>query len=197
MTIYECAFHFAVGSNDYFNVVHYDITGDSPLDLQDLTDEIVSAWSASIGTITSTTQTFRGVVYRLDIDGSVGTEITPTGGAVAGTAANDEFAGQIALLVQKRTGSLVRPTLGRAFISGLSTSNLNSFGEWNSTALGQAETFWDGIIIVPFAGNGQAEMLLKASNPEAANTVAYNSVTECVALPIPSALQSRKKGRGA
>lgn len=197
MTMYEVGLHFKVGSNDYYNVIHYDVTGDTPLDLQDLTDQLASEFVTNLADVIAPAISLEGVTYRLDIDGSVGTEFVPTGGAEAGLATDDQFAGQMALLVQKRTGGLVRPTLGRAFVAGVTSEALNSFGEWNATATAAAESFWDGIIIVPFAGNGQAEMQIKASNPTAPNTQAYSPVTECVALSIPSALQSRKKGRGA
>ena len=197
MTIYEVAFHYGIGSNDFYNVVHFDITGDEPLDLQDLTDQIVTQWGSSQAAATTPQCSFRDITYRLDIIGSVGSTITPTAGAVAGNAANTNWGGQMAVLVQKKTNGLVRPVLGRAFCPGIAVGNLNEFGEWGAATLNACENFWDGIRIVPFAGNGQAEMLLKASNPAAPNTNAYNSVTECVALAIPVALQSRKKGRGA
>jgi len=197
MTVYEVALHFQSGADDFYNVVHYDITGDEPLDLQDLTDEIFIEWIATLGTITAPAMSFIDITYRLDIDGSVGSTVSPTAGAAPGTATNNNWMGQSALLVQKRTGGLVRPTLGRAFCVGISTSNFTAAGEWSSGVTAIAESFWDNIILVPFAGNGNAEMLLKAGNPAAPNTNAYNSVTECVALANPSALQSRKKGRGA
>lgn len=197
MTVYECAFHFSVGSNDYYNVVHYDITGDDPLDLQDLTDEIVSQWNTDMGSVVAPAISFDDITYRLDIEGSIGQTVVPTGGAVSGSAGDDQFAGQIAVLVRKKTNGFVRPVLGRAFAVGITSNGLNSFGEWTNGVLTAVEAFWDNIILVPFAGNGQAEMLLKAGNPEAPNTNAYNSVAECEAVGIPSALQSRKKGRGA
>ncbi len=197
MTVYECALHWRAGSNDYYNVVHYDITGDTPLDLQSLTDNIASEWTSTYRSRVTSTVLFSGVVFRLDIDGSVGTEIQPTGGELAGTSANGEWAGQVAMLIRKKTNGLVRPVQGRAYVPGLVGGNLNSFGEFSTTALADVEAFWDNIILVPFAGNGQAEMLIKASNPAAPNTNPYNSVAECEAAPIPSVLQSRKKGRGA
>lgn len=197
MTIYEAAFHFQNGDDDYFNVVHYDVTGDEPLDLQDLTDEIVASWVTNLAPIIVPSMNFLGIVWRLDVPGSVSVEITPTGGAENGSNVVQSWVGQMAVLVRKSTGGTVRPTLGRAFVPGVNSQGFGSNGNWTAGILTACESFWDDIIIVPFAGNGQAEMLLKASNPTAPNTNPYNSVTECTALANPSALQSRKKGRGA
>ena len=197
MTVYEVALHFRGGGDDFYNVVHYDITGDEPLDLQDLTDEIALSFSTNLISVIAPAVGFEDVTYRLDIDGSIGNTIAPTGGSVSGAAASNQWAGQLAGLVQKRTGGFIRPNLGRAFVVGITSEGLSNLGEWTSAVTTAMEAFWDDIILVPFAGNGQAEMLLKASNPGAPNTNPYNSVTECVALSVPSALQSRKKGRGA
>lgn len=197
MTIYQVAVRQSHSPDDYFNVFYYDITGDTPLDLQDFVDEFAGIWSTELASIVAPNVVFEDITLRLDVDGSIGQTITPTGGAIAGTAADNQFVGQLAVLVQKKTGGFVRPNLGRAFLPGISTEGTNGASEWTTTVITAAEAYMDSIIIVPFAGNGQAEMLLKASNPTAPNTNAYNSVTECVALRTPSALQSRKNGRGA
>lgn len=197
MTVYECAFRYRVGADDFFNVVHYDITGDDPPDLQDLTDEIVAAWAAGIGDHVAAAVTFNSVIYRLDIDGSVGVEVIPTGGPEPGTATVNNWAGQMAVLLQKKTNGIVRPNLGRMFIPGVFTSALTAGGEWSVDIVQAAEAFGNAIVLISFAGNGVAQMLIKASNPTAPNTNAYNEVAECNSLAIPSALQSRKKGRGA
>lgn len=196
MTVYEVAFRFQAESNQFYNVVHYDITGDEPLDLQDLTDEIVSSWATNCASVIAPAVSFEDITYRLDIDGSIGATFTPTGNAEPGTATDNQWAGQMAMLVRKKTNGLVRPNLGRAFVVGITSEGLGSDGFWTGTVKTAVEAFWDNIILVPFAGNGQAEMLLKASNPEAPNTNAYNSVAECTALRNPSALQSRKLGSG-
>lgn len=140
---------------------------------------------------------FVGIVWRLDIAGSIGTEFFPTGGPKPGLAGDNQYAGQLAMLVQKRTNGLVRPVLGRAFVAGVTSEALDATGQWTQAAATSVQVFWNGIRTVVFDGNGQAVMQLKASNPDAPNTNEYNTVAECRALLIPSVLQSRKKGRGA
>ena len=197
MTNYEAAFHFQAGSEDFYNVVHFNVTGDVPLDLQDLTDEICTLWANNMANRIAPAISFVGIVWRLDIDGSIGTEFTPTGGPKPGTAGDNQYAGQLAVLVQKRTNGLVRPVLGRAFVMGVTAEGLDANGQWTQGVATSIQVFWDNIKTVVFDGNGQAVMQLKASNPEAPNTNPYNTVNECRALLIPSVLQSRKKGRGA
>lgn len=196
MTVYECAFHFVGGVNNFYNVLHFDITGDTPLNLQDLTDEIVASWVANMSSTVSPAISFVDITYRLDSPGSVGSTITPTGGSEVGTAASSDWAGQLGMLVQKKTNGLVRPTLGRVFAIGITAGALTVNGTWAAANMSAVETFWDDIIIVPFADNGQAEMLIKASNPTAPNTNAYNSVVECTAKANPVTLHSRKLGVG-
>jgi hypothetical protein len=196
MAVYEVAIRYAAAGQSFFNVVHYDITGDTPLDLQSLTDEIANAWVNECALRVAGAVTLEDITYRLDIEGSVGQTVVPTGGAKNGLAGDNQWAGQLAVLVQKKTNGFVRPVRGWAFQPGITSEGLNSSGEWTVAVAQDVEDFWDAIILVPFAGNGQAEMLLKASNPTAPNTNAYNSVVECDASTNPAALQSRKKGRG-
>lgn len=197
MTQYELAFHWGVGSNDYYNVINYDIVGGDPPDFQAFVDTTAADYQNSMANVIAPAMEFRGVVFRLDIDGSVGTEVAPTAGPIPGQAGDDQFAGQLAVLAQKRTGGVVRPTLGRIFVPGVSAEGLNQFGEWTSNVTDAVEAFWTDMLLVSFSGGETATMQLKASNPNAPNTNPYNGVSSIVALSIPSALQSRKKGRGA
>ena len=196
MTVYEVVLEMDTPAGDMLNVVHYDITGTAPLDFQDFCDVIASDFDTYLKSIITAACSFRGVTIRLDTPDSVGASFVPTGGSVAGTNASNTLAPQMAALVRKQSGNLTRPTQGYAYQGGISAGGFTSAGRWSTAVNTAVKNYWDALLEVNFAGSGNAEMQIKASNPSAPNTVAYNPATLINVGGIPVTMRSRKEGVG-
>lgn len=197
MTVYECVLEYDSPSGEMLNVVHWDLTGTAPLNFQDFVDNLRTEFVNSLAAVIAPSVSFVAVTIREDSPGAIGIRYTPTAGSAAGTSTDNQYGPQLAALVRKRCENGQRPALGFAYQGGITSEGLTSAGRWSATVNNAVFAFWDANIIIPFAGDGQAEMVVKASNPTAPNTVAYNSVTSINVGGIPVTQKRRKEGVGS
>lgn len=193
MAIYEVALKWGDSDSKYYNVLHFDITGQDPINFADMANEIGTAFTTHLATNIVSAVTLEGMVVREDTPGSVGQEFDIN---EAGTATNGDYAGALALQINKKTDGLVRPTRGWMFIPGVSATQLGTDGRWEGAVRTNAQLFVGDLLNFGFADAGNATMLIKANNPSAPNTNAYNEVLALGAAAVPKTLRSRQPGIG-
>ena len=196
MPFYEVILNFDQDGEVAQNVLHYDVTAVTALDLQGYADQIRVDFISTILTQVVPSLSFDSITFREDLPGSVGTTVPFTLGAVVGTAPEDKYAGQLALIVRKLTNSLIRPNVGRVYLAGVSGNNLGSLGRWATATSTAGGDFITAIIGVESGAGGVMDMVIKASNPSAPNTVAYNPVLAAQGLGVPGTQRRRRQGVG-
>ena len=196
MAMYEVVLRYSSPSGAMLNVLHYNITGTAPLDFQSLTDTIGVIFTTQLAPSVCGTISYLGTTIREDTPGSVSADFDDVNGPRPGAAPTSHYAGPLAMLVRKRSGNLVRPAQGWAFQGGLTSESLGSDGKWTTPIADDVRDFWEDLLEVNFDGSGNAEMQIKATNPTAPNTVAYNPATLIAISRIPTTMKSRKEGTG-
>lgn len=196
MPTYEVVLVYDQVGFEALNVLHYQPANANPINWQSICDEIAARWTANIATVIAPSVTFEGIRVREDIAGAVGVTYNVTGGAVAGTAADNQFAANLAMLVQKKSIGSIRPVLGRAYQPGVSSEGLTSNGLWSATVQTAVEAFWDVMIAIAAVGSPVLQLVIKASNPTAPNTQAYTEVDTTEANLNPKTQRRRTRGVG-
>lgn len=196
MAFYEVVLNWDLDGELVQNVLHYDISAVTPLDLQGYVDVIQAELIIHMADILVPSIQFESVTFREDVDGGVGVTITPTTGSTPGTDPNDNYAGQLALIVRKEALSTIRPNLGRIYFGGCTSFGLAQNGRWDTSLSSAAEDFAEAIRGVESGEGGVMDMVIKASNPTAPNTVAYNPVLAMTGLGVPGTQRRRRQGVG-
>lgn len=174
MAIYEVVLQGTLDSEPMLHVLHYDITGSS--DLQAFVDAIRTELSNDLMAALVPSVGYTGCVIRLDSPGSVGVLYQFTSGVIVGTNSNPNYFGNIAANVRKLTGGTTRPTQGRIYQSGIPALASNTDGYLPGTYQSDLNDGWENLRVIEFDGAGEGVMQIKASNPSAPNTSAYNVV---------------------
>lgn len=196
MAFYEVVLNFTIDGEVMQNVIHYDITGETSDDFSGYADSIRASFVGNILPVIVPSMSFNDVTFRLDVPGGVGFTVPFTAGPIAGSAADDNYAGQLALIVRKIAQSSVRPNKGRMYIGGVSSYALEGSGRWALNASTLAQDYMTGLLQLDSGFGGIALMQIKASNPLAPNTVPYNPVQVMQALGIPGTQRRRRQGVG-
>lgn len=197
MAVYEGVINWTFNSNIYNTVLHYDDGDTGPPDFQGLTDDIRDKFNTAGMPGLVNDLVFTSMRWREDIAGGVGTVYVPTAGTLAGSAGASETAGQLALIIRKLGAGLVRPSKGRIYVPGVATSALQSNGLFIGTTSNALETMFEDILTIDDGGGVELDMVIKASNPSAPNTVPYNPVVGLQALGNPGTQRRRRLGVGS
>ena len=175
MAFYEVVINGAVAGQPMLTVLHYEITGDD--DFQELSDAIRDWFTTEMRGNLVPAASLSGITVREDIEGSVGVTYPFTGGALVGTNASTDVWSLVAANVRKLTTSGARPSQGRIYQGGIPSNACTTGGSFESAYANGLADAWEQLISVSFGDGGQADMVIKASNPSAPNTVPYNPVT--------------------
>lgn len=189
MAYYEVVLEGQVTNEPMMTVLHYDITGSEAF--QQLSDAIALLMQGSLDVLLVAAAQYNGIRVRPDSPGQVGIFYPFTGGPIVGNYADSDVFGMIACNVRKLTTSGSRPSQGRIFQGGVPAVIASPIGNLDASWRASLNAFWESMIDIDFAGTGQAQMVIKASNPTAPNTVPYNPVTGTNAISRP-AKQSRR-----
>ena len=196
MSVWEVVLNFVLDGTVAQNVLHYQDESPATIDWTAFVDVIRADIATHIQTILVPSITFTGITVRLDVVGSVGQTYEPTAGDISGTSVNDQYARVMALLVRKNADSTVRPNRGRAYMAGVTVEHLDDAGEWDQGSRGAANNFWTDMLQISIVTGGNFDLVIKASNPTAPNTVPYNPVSGVGAQRIPATQRRRRIGVG-
>lgn len=197
MAIYEIVLNALQQNNAMLSVLHYDVTGGDPPDWEDMAQSIYVHLQTHLLPFVVSGVVFTGITVRPDIEGSVGVTIDFPDGSLVGGDSDDGAASQTAMLVKKNTLQLTRPTQGRIFQGGISSQYIGVNGLWQTAARTAVNDFWDAMQDFGFEGPSNAAMVVKAANPTAPNTNAYNYVQQIVTSGVPVVQRRRKIGAGS
>jgi len=189
MAVYELVLEGAVNDQPCLNVLHYDVTGST--DLQALTDRIAVLMVAEWETLLVPGYLLPQVTWRLDEPGQIGVPYQFTGGPINGQDVDTEVWQTVALNVQKLTTTGSRPAKGRIFQGAVPSGAVDPLGRVDVAFRAAVKSFWDSMVTIAFDTVGIAQMVIKASNPTAPNTVPYNPVSSTLVSSKP-AKQSRR-----
>lgn len=197
MAVYEVVLQGKQGVDDMLNVFHYEVPDGLTPDWQAGADE----WRAHIANylqiLSNPNVVYSGITVRLDSPGQVGVFYAFTSGDVTGTAAADDALREAAILVHKRNTSGTRPALGWFFQGGISVNATQGNGAWEGSATSDVELYADDIRILGAVATGGAQMVIKARNPTAPNTVPYAAVDAVRAVSTPRTVRSRRGSVGS
>lgn len=196
MPQYEVVIEGTQGGEDMLNVLHYQVDDASPPDWQAGADEIRSHLSNYLAQYASPNVFWGGITVREDSPGQVGVFYPFTLGNLQGTDANGDQVRQVAVLVRKRASSGFRPALGWFFQGGITVHGTVATGTWETDILTAVENYATDIMVLGAVTPLGAYMVIKARNPTAPNTVAYNPVTSFQAVANPRTVRSRTAGTG-
>lgn len=172
--MYEVVLTGTLDSQPMLHVLTYDITGSS--DLQLFTDAIRTELSNDLMAALVPSVAYTGCTIRLDSPGSVGVFYSFTSGQIVGTNGSTQYFGNVAANVRKLTGGTTRPTQGRIYQSGIPGDAPNTDGFLPVLYQGNLNDGWENLRVIEFDSAGEGVMQVKASNPSAPNTSAYNVV---------------------
>lgn len=175
MTMYEIVLNGKQDAEPMLTVLHYDLTGST--DLQEFSDAIKTQMVASLMPALVPSVTYTGITARLDTPGSVGVKYPFSTGQIVGTNAETNYYALAAVNVRKLSSTGSRPAQGRIYQGGIPVSAYNADGFILATYQTTLSDHWELMRIIEFDTSGEATMFIKASNPSAPNTVAYNPVT--------------------
>jgi len=194
--MYEVALKWDDGESRFFNVLHFDLTDVSAAGIQDFADEIRAAAATDLVDVLTDSVSLIGINVREDVAGAVGVDYGFTSGSINGTNANSDFAAVLALQVNKLCQNGSRPARGWNFIPGVSAEELSGSGRWGATSRGAAQDFFNSLVSLTYNSTATATLYVKASNPDAPNTVPYNAVTDIGTSGVPKTVRSRLPGIG-
>jgi hypothetical protein len=197
MTVYEVVFNGSLGGNDMLTVTHYEIDGPLAPDFQFMADAIRAHMVDHLQARLVPSAIYTGITVREDTPGAVGVPYVFSAGNLIGTDVDDEWYGQTCLVVQKKANSGSRPALGRIYQGGLAAGATTNGGFYQSNVLDDVTAFWEDVRVISGVGTGSAQMVIKASNPTAPNTVPYNLVDEMVGKSNPATQRRRRRTVGS
>lgn len=173
MAYYEVVLNGLISDQPMLSVLHYEIVGVP--DFQQFADAIALLMIPDLTDHVVPEASWDGITVREDVPGAVGVTFNFTGGPVAGTNVDNEFYGLIAVNMRKFAQNGSKPAQGRIFQGGIPASATTSGGNIGGPYLINLNAFWAQMISIDFAGL-TADMVIKATNPGAPNTVPYNPV---------------------
>ena len=197
MTYYEAVLNFNAPTGAIKNVLHYLTAAEQGEQLQAATDEIELLWNTHFRSQVAPSITFNSITWRVDEVGAVGIEYPVPLSPVAGSATSSEFAAAEALILHKKNTTGTKPARGRMYIGGVTSGKFNSVGNWDQSVL-DAGIDWLEAIAEFTAGSPATvfNMVIKASNLAAPNTVPYAVVDTVGGVVRPGTQRRRRRGIG-
>lgn len=195
--VYEVVLNGVLNAQQVLTVLHYDVDGGDPINFQAMADAIRVHLVDNLQAWLVPTMSYTGITIREDIPGTVGVTYAFTLGTLTGSDANVDSFNQLAMLVRKNCNSTVRPNRGRVFQGGLTSEGTDGNGLWQTDMRNAVNAFWSDMISISFAGPATAQMVVKASNPTAPNTVPYNPVTTVGTISNPTTQRRRRISVGS
>lgn len=192
MTIYEVVLEGAINSQPMLSVLHYDVTGST--DFQALSDAFAIQIVAELRDLIVPNARWDGIRVREDIPGGVGVFYPFTGGSIIGTTTVTDCWALIAANIRKNAPGGQRPAQGRIYQGGIPADKVTAGGNIEAAYALDLAAAWETMRSMTFAGSGQADMVIKASNPAAPNTVPYNPVASLTTLLRPATQGRRNYG---
>ena len=197
MTVYEVVLNGVSPSGACLTVLHYDYgTQDEP-DWTAVADLIRSDMNANLTAVLAPSCKYTGITVREDSPGEVGQTYDFTSGDLAGAAADNQYLAAAACVVRKIAANLQRPNKGRVYQGMISSEGTTSGGLWTTTVRDALDDFWEDMIVVAPVDEPVGTMVIKAGNPSAPNTVAYNTVGSVSAQANPATQRRRRQGTGS
>jgi hypothetical protein len=178
------------------NVLHYQDNASGAVDWAAVNAALRGHIIDHLQTLCGGEVTWNGITYREDIPGSIGITLDFAAGVVTGTNATGDQMRQAAMLVRKRTNTTTRPNQGWAFQGGVTVAALSAASRWEVAFTTAVQDFWEDIRLINTGVGDVLSMVIKARNPTAPNTVAYNSVASVTAVNVPRTVRSRREGIG-
>jgi len=197
MSFLEGVVQWTFNAQRFNNVLHYDTGAQGLPDFVGLTDYFWDVFNTHGLPGIVNDCVFDRMSWREDIPGGVGTVRTPTNGTLAGTAGASETVAQVAMIIRKVGQGSVRPHQGRIYQPGIASSAFTAAGFIDGTAGNALESMWEDLLEIEDGNGVTAVMVIKASNPTAPNTVAYNLVDSLVGLGNPGTQRRRRIGVGS
>ncbi len=197
MPDYEAVLNFSSPTGEIKNVLHYRTAALQGSDLQDATDEIQLQWNTLCRNRFAPSVSFVSVTWREDTPGAVGVEYFVPLSPVPGSAADNQYAAAEAAIIRKRCTDGSNPARGRMYIGGITSEAFNSVGNWGQDTIDDLVAWVEAI--AQFTAGSPAtvfNMLIKASNPAAPNTNAYNIVDTIQGIVRPATQRRRRRGIG-
>lgn len=196
MAVWEVVLNWVLDGTVAQNVLHYQDQSPASIDWVSFADIIRADIATHIEDTLVPSIAFTGITVREDVVGSVGQTYEPAAGDIVGTSINDQYARVIAMLVRKNANSTQRPNRGRVYVAGITSEHLDGAGEWDAGSRAAHNAFWLDMLDITITTGGDFAMVIKASNPTAPNTVAYNAVDSVGAQRIPATQRRRRIGVG-
>jgi len=195
---YEVVVGWTSPAGQFKNVLHYAVADESNAGWQEWANYVQSMFILHWQQYCVDTFGIESVYVREDIENGVGVTYVPAGAPVYGTSAEDEFMGQAAVLVNKRSNGPSRPVLGRAYLPGSALEYVTDQSAWANNVRDAAEAFLESLRLYSGPVEGiDMQMLIKAADPTRPNTSDYGIVTSIDAINAITTLRSRKRGVGA
>ena len=197
MAFYEVVLNWISVAGEFKTVLHYETDAVHGTDMEAMVDLVAVAWSTNLQARTAPAQQFQSVTVREDSPGAVGVEYPVPLGPLPGTNGDNDFGGQLAVMVRKRNISGNRPAQGRMYIPGITAGGLTENSTWQNDVVAACEAFAEDIrdFQAPLAGPLWV-MQIKASDPSKPNTVPYASVDLVEGANQLVTLDRRKRGVG-
>lgn len=197
MPYYEVVLEGRQGGKDMLTVFHYETIGGEPMDWQAAADVIAGHVFDHLVPLCGPRVTWIGITYREDIPGGVGVFVPFGAGALTGSSVFGDQADVLTMLVRKLTGSTQRPTHGWWQQGGLSADHTTNDGEWDLGVRNGIVNYGNEMRSLEIAGSANLQMVIKASNPTAPNTVPYNQVSSITTSGVPRTQRSRLPDAGS
>lgn len=197
MTMYEVVINWGSASGEFKNILHYETDAVHGADMDAMADFLSTAYLLHFRDRVAPGVSLISVSVREDIVGAVAVDYPMPLSPLVGLAGDDQWAGQLALLVRKLNLSGNRPAQGRIYLPGVTSEALTATGEWAQNVAADAQDFLEELrdFQAPISGPLWV-MHIKASNPDAPNTVTYASVDAVQAVTNPTTQRRRRKGVG-
>lgn len=177
MGYFEAVLNFSSPTGVIKNVVHYNLSSDDPANIQEATDIIMGQFNIICAGDFSPAVVFESITWREEIEGAVGVEYSDPSGPYPGTFSDGDYAPNAAMLVRKFHDSGVRPSRGRNYIGGVTAEALEATGRWNAVNVGRVVSWFEYIrSFTVNEGADTVDMVIKATNPTAPNTVPFSIV---------------------
>ena len=185
--------------SDIINVVHYEaFNADVLPTIEDLCSKIRDEWIIEMSPWLSGEISLVGFDYRVEPadPNTPFVPVTVTGLPVVGQSADNAMAGQVCLILDKRSNTNA-PWRGSLKVGGIADSAMGSDGNFNNSVVTSAQAYADGLRYVEISPNVAGTMVIVSRDSKFIPAGQFAPVATLTANPNPGTLRSRRLGRGS